>query len=130
MPGDEPEHMSAFSDLLESDRDNVFLNEDEFGESVTRYAQGDTSSGTTFTAIVHLDDEPAKDADRGHGRTIRGTVEVPDTQALDRDDVLRIRSHPFKVEEVALPENGWKLATVVRRDRTTDTGPNRTRTGR
>lgn len=69
--------MTDFQDMLAADRDAVFLNLDEFGETVIRWPQGDSDSPVEITAIVVWDREEGTNQVDGDGQ-------VPETPHGER----------------------------------------------
>lgn len=59
----------TLKDQIAADAANVFLNEDEFAETVTRQIGGDSEDAVPLTAIVAWDTEPGRNEFSGEGAT-------------------------------------------------------------
>lgn len=103
----------TLSSLISSDVASVFLNTDEFAETVTRYIGGDPGYTQSLTSVVTLD-QPEFETSRGRGFEIRGTALFDDAATLNQADALLIRGERYEVRTVKPAAFGVIEVTVVR----------------
>lgn len=99
----------GFQDDLEDDVENVFLNEDEFADSVTQYPQGVVANETPITAVVSLKPRE-KELERGEGYVVRGTLDVGAGVTLNARDAWSINGNRYETK--AIDEERLGMITV------------------
>ena len=96
----------SLKDLIESDVQDVFLDTDEFAETVTRYSSG-TGAGVSVTAIVTLDDGEV-DTSSGTTHVHNGYCDVPEATIVNVKDSFTIRGNATQVTKVREADSGMK----------------------
>lgn len=108
---------------------SVFLDTDEFADSLTHYPLGVVASAATVTAVF-IPAEPELHHERGKGIIIRGELHVASSLSVNDKDVWLINSSKYKTERIGDAEQGLRIIHVVRRDAHFTTSDRRTRSGR
>lgn len=67
----------TLKEQIAADASTVFLNQDDFGETVTRYIHGELNDSEEITAVVELDDEQGMNEAPGEGRHLPNTSGIP-----------------------------------------------------
>lgn len=98
----------TFLNDLESDRDNVFLNEDEFAESITYRAAGSTTS-QTITAVLF------DSADTSTQRVRNYWISAADVASPALMDEITVGSEIWSITGTEAEQLGMHLITVERR---------------
>ena len=116
--------MSDFTDMLAADRDAVFLNTDEFAQTITRYPLGVVADAVSMVAIVILDKEPGTNQVDGdgvvpetrHGDRIRnsGTIWADIAVEIDDRDTLLIDGELYGVRRNESHDPAMQEWTIVR----------------
>jgi len=99
--------------LIEADVASVFLNTDEFAETVTRLIGGDAGHTQLITAVVTLD-QPTFERSRGRGYETRSTMMIDDASAIATGDAVLIRGVRYEVITVKPADFGSVDVTLSR----------------
>jgi hypothetical protein len=91
----------TLKDTIASDVDAVFLDEDDFAETITYYPLNDQNSGTDYLAVVDLDHEEGPNMVSGDGPVMvdpkgererrTGIIEITSTLEVSDGDSFLIR---------------------------------------
>ena len=92
-------------DEIDADAEGVFLNEDDFAESITHWPAGNSGAAAVVTAIVFLDDTE-KVTESGKKFATKGTIHVSSGTTLTHDDVWVINSVNYQTIAVSTPQGG------------------------
>ena len=111
--------MSAFSDMLDDDVADVFLNLDEFGVAVTRYPAGVISSGEAVNAVFIEDeeDEPKRDSSRGAEVVRKGKLSIASAQMVTVEDTWLIIGELWQTLALPSAELGMRTLPLQRNDK-------------
>jgi hypothetical protein len=117
--------------LITSDAADVFLDTDEFAETVTFYPGGESGSKSTLTAIVVWDEmEGTREShgdgvtlERDHGTAVRSSIKLEISASVGVDDTRR-PADLFKladgtmvvVKRVLGKDGGMQTVLCTRRD--------------
>jgi hypothetical protein len=101
----------TLSDQMKSDVDDVFLNTDDFAESILRIVGGRNGRAESVTAIVTWQDTVTDD---GRGRGTRRTAEVmlADNQSVTIKDAFKIDNDFVQVTRVGPIQDGARTVWV------------------
>jgi len=114
--------------LIESQATTVFLNTNEFANSVIQRPKGVAADATTVTAVVeHLPTENV--TERGHGFSRRAILHLAESVAVDDRDRWSINNQWWETERVDEPEGGLRRVHVTRTDKHAATSGDRTSRG-
>lgn len=98
----------SLRNLINSDASSVFLNTDDFAESVTRYIDGHTGVQESVAAVViHGDVEV--ELSQGRGRTASVTLQINESQSVSESDAFLIDSKRFEVIKVGQANEGMRV---------------------
>ena len=121
----------TLASIITNDADDVFLNTDEFAETVTFYPGGDPSKSSSLTAIVVWDDlEGTREShgdgvtlERDQGTAVRQSVKVECAATVDVSDTRRPNdlfkladSTMVVVKRILGKDGGMQTVLCVRRD--------------
>lgn len=94
--------------LIAADVSNVFLNTDEFAESVTRWPQGYEGSAVTVTAVWEPDDVSHQFSGDGESYTQEGSLHVVSSMTIHREDVWIIGDERYATVDTGKVEGGLR----------------------
>lgn len=100
--------------LIAADVSNVFLNADEFAESVTRWPQGYEGSAVTVTAVWEPDDVDRDATMDGERYTQDGTLNVSSSVSVHREDVWVIGDEQYATTSTGKVEGGLRSLRLRR----------------
>lgn len=98
--------------VIASDVDDVFLQVDDFAETVLRYAGGDRSKATSLTAIVTWHPTDKTEA-RGHGYVRKADMLVNDSVTITPADAFKVGQLRMEVESVDPPDDGAIMVHLI-----------------
>ena len=104
----------TLSEQVVADVATVFLNTDDFAETVTRIASDGTRDG--FTAIADTFQEEWNEFDKVWEQ--RGFVELASTVTVSRSDKWDVNSKEFKVEKIGDDRHGMIRIDLIRHVKT------------
>lgn len=94
--------------LISSDASSVFLNTDDFAESVTRYIDGQPGVQEAVVAVVIHGDVDVELA-QGRGRTASVTLQMAESQSVSETDAFMVDGKRFEVIKVGQPNEGMRV---------------------
>lgn len=102
----------SLKDQIAADATDVFLNQDDFAETVRlRMASG---AWKPVTAIVELEDAN-REYTEGDQVVIRGTLQISSViTGFAKDVKVKVRGEVFTVTSVSLPEGGLITVSITR----------------
>lgn len=95
--------MSQFRDLIEEDAQGVFLNTDEFADSITHRPLRNAANDHAVTAVVSYED-PQPEHDGGVGKLVRGKLEIAASVAVTDQDQWVIDGTVWQTSENGVGE--------------------------
>lgn len=107
------------SDLIATDVTGVFLQVDDFAETIIRYAAGDRSKASSITGLVTWKTDDVDNDNRGRGTDRRGEVMFSESVTVTLTDQLKINGKTYQVETVGPVHDGAFMVGIVNRDQTT-----------
>ena len=103
----------SLKDLMISDVSDVFLQLDDFADTIIRYVGGDAGNVKTFTGIVTIHPAMASH-DRGRGTDQAAELVLSSDVALAAGDAIKFGDERYEVKAVSDPEHGMKTASLYR----------------
>lgn len=103
----------SLADQILTDVDDVFLDLDDFAQTVLRYIGGDVGNTKTFTAVVTLD-PAAVDDDRGRGYVHRATMVMNADIAIVEGDAIKVGELRYEVVTKGDPQYGMRTVSLIR----------------
>lgn len=104
--------MTLASQIL-SDVSEVFLDLDDFAETVLRYVGGDAGSVRQMTAVVTLDPVTVDDG-RGRGYTHRASMVLASSVVITVGDAVKVGQNRYEVERVGDAQHGMRTVFLTR----------------
>lgn len=110
--------MASLSDMIASDVSDVFLNTDDFAETVRFMSD---SGPISATALIVMD-EPIRDQDNETPTTFTGEIHIAESRfnTIKRDKTFPLtviaRGRKFNVTSVGLPEYGMVVIGIQAQD--------------
>lgn len=101
---------------ISDDVADVFLNTDDFAETVSRYPLGVAASAESVTAVF-AERDPSQDTTRGDDNMRTGALHVADSVDADPRDSWLIQSEVWETTSVSGSSGGMKVVEVKRRER-------------
>lgn len=99
--------------LMASDVPDVFLQTDDFADTIIRYVGGDAGNVKTFVGIVTL--HPAMtNHERGRGTDQTADLVLSSDIPLCSGDAIKFGDERYEVKAVGDPEHGMKTASLLR----------------
>lgn len=103
----------SLHDLMLADVGDVFLQTDDFADTVRRYRNGDLKDGIDFVAIVTISDANISEH-LGRGTTVRASMVCAEAADVRATDKVRHNGIDYEVENVSDAEHGMKTVTMQR----------------
>lgn len=104
--------MTLASQIL-SDVSEVFLDLEDFAETVQRYVGGDLGNVQQMTAVVTLDPVTVDDG-RGRAYLHRANMVVASSVVINAGDAVKVGENRYEVERVGDSKHGMKTAFLTR----------------
>ena len=104
--------MSLANQIL-SDVDDVFLNLDDFAETIIRYIGGDVGNISSFTGIVTVEQTQVNDG-RGRGFDHMASLVLSSDVTIAVGDAIKHGDERYEVKTVGDPEHGMRTCHLVR----------------
>jgi hypothetical protein len=103
----------SLRDLLRTDISEVFLDTEEFADTVRRYRDGDLTNGVDFAGIVSVLGSDTSEH-IGRGTIFRASLMCSASADIRVKDRLRHNGFDYEIETVSDPEHGCKTASMIR----------------
>lgn len=100
-------------DLIASDVDDIFLDVDDFAETLIRYAGGREGKASTFVGVFS-NGMAAVDEDKGYGIRYDASIFVSSTTDVVANDTVRRGEVWWEVDRVSQPEDGGQTIYLTR----------------
>lgn len=121
----------TLSSLITSDVSGVFLNTDDFAETVTHWPLGVSANAASVTAVFIEgqggSEDPRRDLSRGEEVVHRARLYVPSGTSTDERDIWVVNSVQWQTLAVGPTEGGMTTVQLQRNDRERRTGRGRER---
>lgn len=99
-------------DLIASDVDDVFLQLDDFAETVVRYAGGDRGRASMLTAVVTWQ-PTVKNETKGQGYVRRAELLLNDDVTITTTDAFSVAGLRMEVEAIDRKDHGSQTIMLV-----------------
>ena len=103
----------SLSDMIATDVSDVFLQTDDFADTVRRYRNGDLKDGIDFVAVVTVSGADTSEH-LGRGTIVRASFVCAEAADIRATDKVRHNGIDYEVENVSDPEHGMKTVTMQR----------------
>lgn len=108
----------TLSDLMQSDVTDVFMNTDDFAETILRYVNGDPDNTCQVTAIVSWY-PTVPEMSGGRATKRRGEMLISSDDAVTKKDSFKIGDDRAEVEAVGPKQDGAQIVYLVQEIRET-----------
>jgi hypothetical protein len=103
----------TLSSMISADVADVFLNTDDFADTVRRYRNGDLKDGADFVAVVTISGADTSEH-VGRGTIVRASLVCAESIDIRATDKVRHNGIDYEVENVGDAEHGMRTVSMVR----------------
>ena len=103
----------ALSDLIAADASAVFLNTEDFAETVTHRPLGNDGDDVAVTAIV-VWDKAGENGDGGKGTKLSGRLDVAGSLAVAETDQWVVGGVLYQTLSIGEPQGGLRMVMIQR----------------